>query len=144
MKQIVLVIAAMACLIFQMVCVSSCKTSEDEENIKEEPLVPLTSGIYPSTGSAYIFDKNTDQVNIYEANGNTWVRFLLIPTLTMYEIGPIPSDVAVGTTVVTSVSTYVNGVKTESRDNCNLTVRSLAAEIMNLVSDDGTRYVFRF
>lgn len=112
--------------------------------LQDEALAPLSPGIYPFTGSAYTYDKTSDQVNIYEAEGNTWVRFLLIPTLTLYEIGPIPSGVVAGTTIVASVSTYVNGVKTESKDNCKLTVQSLSAGMMNMVSDEGARYVFRF
>lgn len=112
--------------------------------LQDEALAPLSPGIYPFTGSSYVFNKTTDQVSIYEAEGKTWVRFLLIPTLTMYEIGPIPSDVVAGTTVVASVATYVDGVKTENKENCKLTVQSIAAGIMNMVSDEGARYVFRF
>ncbi|MBR1569318.1 MAG: hypothetical protein IJ651_01120 [Bacteroidales bacterium] len=112
--------------------------------LQAEALAPAAQGIHPIEGPEYTFNKATDQVNIYEAEGKTWVRFLLVPTLTMYEIGPIPSGVAAGTTVTTTVSTYVDGVKTESQENCKLTVQSISAGIMNMVSDEGVRYVFRF
>jgi hypothetical protein len=62
----------------------------------------------------------------------------------MYEIGPIPQDVVAGTTITTNISTYVGGNIMESQDNVELTVQSLSGGMMNLVSDEGVRYVFRF
>lgn len=112
--------------------------------VVEEAQDPLPSGIHPLSGEDYTYEKTTDQENIYEAEGKAWVRYLLIPTLTMYEIGPIPTDVVAGTTFVSNVKTFVNGYETGSLENCSLTVQSLESGMMNLVSDEGVRYVFRF
>ena len=110
----------------------------------EETPASLSPGIYPLSGENYVFNKTTDQMNVYEAEGNAWARFLLIPSLTMYEIGPIPVDATAGTTFPSTVSTFVAGVETETIENCNLTVQYISSGIMSLVSDEGVRYVFRF
>lgn len=110
----------------------------------EETPASLAPGIYPLSGEGYVFDKTTDQMNVYEAEGKAWARFLLIPTLTMYEIGPIPSDVTAGASFTSTVSTFVAGVETDTIENCNLTVQSVESGFMSLVSDEGVRYVFRY
>lgn len=109
-------------------------------------LAPYTAsemGVYPVSGSGFAFNKETDQVNLYEAEGKVWARFLRIPTLTMYEIGPIPAGVTAGTTFSSSVKTYVDGAVTESLEG-SFTVQSLAGGMLNLVSDEGSRYAIRF
>ena len=106
---------------------------------------PAPMGVHPFTGEEYVYDKTTDQVNLYEAEEKVWARFLLIrDPLKMFEIGPIPAGVAVGNTVTASVTTYVNGVKTETKADCKLTVQSLSGGLIDMVSDEGVRYVFRF
>jgi hypothetical protein len=113
------------------------------ELVEESP-DSLSPGIYHLSGEDYVYDRTTDQMNVYEAEGNAWVRFLLIPTLTMYEVGPIPVNVAAGATITSTVSTYVAGSETETIEGCSLIVRSIEAGIMTLVSDEGVRYVFRY
>ena len=113
----------------------------------EAPYTVDEMGAYevPGTGGTdFVYNKDTDQVNLYEAENMVWARFLRIPTLTMLEIGPIPSDVTPSSYFTASVNTYVNGVLTESRENCKLTVQSITGGIINLVSNDGTRYAIRF
>lgn len=112
--------------------------------IAPEPLAPASAGIHSLSGDVYEYDKTTDQVNIYEVGDNAWVRFLLIPTLTMYEIGPIPLDATAGSSFTADVTTYVEGVETGTVENCLLTVQYIEDGMMSLVSDEGDRYVFRF
>ena len=112
--------------------------------IKNEALAPLEQGIYPFIGTGYVFNKVTDQVNIYESEGNAWVRFLEIPTLTMREMGPIPLSASAGDVLDVTLTTYVNGVVSGTPENSRITVQSVIAGKMNAVSDEGARYVFRF
>lgn len=112
--------------------------------LKDEAFAPLPQGIWPFSGTAYVFDKTTDQINIAEVGGESWTRFLLTSTLTMYEIGPIPANAAVGMTFEATLATYVSGNQTAAPVNLRLTVQSLQGGIMSLISDEGDRYVFRF
>lgn len=125
---------------------TSMKAFELKESEVPAPLTIGEMGAHPVAGTGYIYDKTQDQVNLYEQEGKVWARFLRIPTLRMYEIGPIPADVTAGTTITTNVDVYENGVKVagESSENCKLTVQSIAGGIINLVSDEGTRYAIRF
>ena len=76
------------------------KTSNKERTLVRNHLLRMQAfelvkpgfGIYPASGEPYVYDPLTDQMNIYEAEGNGWFRFLHIPDLTMYELGPIPLD----------------------------------------------------
>ena len=108
------------------------------------PLTKAQMGSHPVAGTGYEYNASTDQVNIYEQDGEVWARFLRIPSLTMIEIGPLPADVSAGTTVTSNVKTYMEGVQTEAKENIKLTVQSISGGIINLVSDEGTRYAIRF
>lgn len=110
------------------------------------PLTVNEMGSVPLAGTGFSYNKATDQVNLYEQDNKVWARFLRVPTLTMFEIGPIPADVAMGSNFVADVDVYVDGVKNESESvtDCRLTVQSITGGIINLVSDDGTRYAIRF
>lgn len=112
--------------------------------VKNEAFAPLPQGIWPFSGTAYVFDKTTDQINIAEVGGESWARFLLTSTLTMYEIGPIPANAAVGMTFDATLATYVSGNQATVPVNLRLTVQSMQGGMMSLVSDEGDRYVFRF
>ena len=101
-------------------------------------------GIHPFTGTDYAFDKTTDQVNIAEVDGNAWARFLLVPTLKMYELGPIPTTISVGTTFDATLTEYVEGVQNGTPAAGRYTVNSLSGGMMNLVSDEGNRIVVRY
>ena len=124
--------------------VRNTQTVKKAFELVEETPASLSPGIYPLSGEEYVYEKTTDQINIYEAEGNAWARFLLIPNLTMYEIGPIPADATAGTTFTATVSSYVEGAETLTIEDCSLTVQSIESGIMTLVSDEGVRYVFRF
>lgn len=91
-----------------------------------------------------MYNKLTDQVNIVEAEGNAWVRFLQIPTLTMYELGPIPLNAAAGDVVDATLAIYETGIQQGTPIERRLTVQSIDGGIMKMVSDEGDRYVFRF
>ena len=101
-------------------------------------------GIHPFNGTDYAFDKTTDQVNIAEVDGNAWARFLLVPTLKMYELGPIPTTISVGTTFDATLTEYVEGVQNGTPAAGRYTVNSLSGGMMNLVSDEGNRIVVRY
>ena len=107
-------------------------------------LTPLGFGIYPVEGDGYVYDMATDQMNIYEAEGNVWFRFLRVSdSLVMYELGPIPADAAAGTVVEPSLTVVTNGVSAEP-ESYALTVQSIKDGVMNLASAAGDRFVIRF
>lgn len=107
-------------------------------------LTPLGFGIYPVDGDGYVYDMATDQMNIYEAEGNVWFRFLRVSDpLVMYELGPIPADAVPGTAVEPSLTVVTNGVSAEPVSYA-LTVQSVKDDVMTLVSAVGDRFVIRF
>ena len=103
----------------------------------------LTLGITDPTSVIWEYNKATDQMSLYEADNQLWVRFLRIPSLTMYEIGPIPSSATEGThfQATTTVST---GGNVTSTDNQNFTVDTISGGLMKLVSDGGEEWTIRF
>lgn len=107
-------------------------------------LTPLGFGIYPAGGEGFVYDMATDQMNIYEAEGSVWFRFLRVSdALVMYELGPIPADAVAGATVSPSLTVVTNGASAEPVPY-SLTVQSLKNGVMNLASADGDRFVIRF
>ena len=104
----------------------------------------LGFGLYPVSGEAYVYDPATDQMNIYEAEGQGWFRYLA-PELEVWQLGPIPLDVAEGATienVTLTVSTA--GVQNSSKTYETLTVRSFQNGTMTLASEAGDQFVIRF
>lgn len=104
----------------------------------------LGFGLYPVSGEAYVYDPATDQMNIYEAEGQGWFRYL-VPELEVWQLGPIPLDVAEGATienVTLTVSTA--GVQNSSKTYETLTVRSFQNGTMTLASEAGDQFVIRF
>ena len=100
-------------------------------------------GIYPFGGPAYAKEV-ADQYNIYEYGGNAWVRLLVLSTLKMYELGPIPLTAAAKDRLPdVTFTTYVEGVATSSVTS-GCVVRAYSGSVMDVVSDLGDRYVFRF
>ena len=107
-------------------------------------LTPLGFGIYPVDGDGYVYDMATDQMNIYEAEGKVWFRFLRVSDpLVMYELGPIPADAVPGTAVEPSLTVVTNGVSADPVSYA-LTVQSVKDGVMNLASAAGDRFVIRF
>ena len=107
---------------------------------------PVAQGIHFLSDGDYTFDRTTDQVNIVESGGNAWARFLLMRSsdLVMYELGPVPADAVVGTTFDAALSVFENGALTGTPREGRFIVSSLSGGMMNLVTDEGDRYVFRF
>ena len=112
--------------------------------MKAFELVESGFGIYPASGDAYVYDPSTDQMNIYEAEGSGWFRFLVIPDLKMYELGPIPLDLAQGGTFSTDLTVTTGGVQ-ESSTSYDLKVLSLQDDgTLKLGTDAGDRFIIRF
>ena len=104
----------------------------------------LGFGLYPVSGDAYVYDPATHQMNIYEAEGQGWFRYL-VPELKVLQLGPIPLDVEAGATiknVTLTVSTA--GVQDSSRAFETLTVRSFQNGTMTLASEAGDQFIIRF
>lgn len=100
-------------------------------------------GIYPASGTPYVYDASTDQMNIYEAEGNAWFRFLC-PGLKMYELGPIPQDVAAGSSFTASLTATTAGTPDGTPVEYALTVLSFENGILNLASGAGDSFIIRF
>ena len=114
-----------------------------QNRMKAFELTPLGFGLYPASGDPYVYNPATDQMNIYEAEGNGWFRFL-VPPLTVYELGPIPLDVAAGATLEHVGLTVSTSGAQEREAFYDLTVRSFQSGILNLASADGDQFVIRF
>ena len=100
-------------------------------------------GLYPASGEAFVYDPATDQMNVYEAAGNAWFRFLRTPGLKMYELGPIPLDqTAWENGISTQLVVSEKGMEGEPADY-ELSVRSYQGGILNLVSGTGDQFVIR-
>ena len=96
--------------------------------------IPTELGIYPAEGSAHIYDPDSEQVNIYTAEGKSWVRFINPSSLKVIELGPIPVSVTAGSKFTASVSESVSGVQQNSTEY-QMEVLSLSDGILTLVSD---------
>lgn len=107
-------------------------------------LVPRGFGVYPVSGDPFVYDPDTDQMNVYEAEGNAWFRFLRIPTLEMYELGPIPLDEAVWDQGINAQLTVTEAGVTAAPADYELTVLSYRNGILNLSTAAGDQFVIRF
>ena len=105
--------------------------------------VALSLGIKDLASDIWTYDKTTDQLNIYEAEDKVWARFLRIPTLTMYEIGPIPSSATVGTRFLATIQVSTEGNVTSTQRQY-FTVQTVSGGLMRLVSDEGQQWTIRF
>ena len=104
----------------------------------------LDFGIYPASGEAYHYTRGHDMMNIYEADGLAWFRFLVESDGTVLGLGPIPESVAQGDTFVASLTSYSDGTPSQEILPYRLTVLSYAGGILNLVSSQGDRFIIRF
>lgn len=100
-------------------------------------------GLYPVSGEQFVYDSATDQMNIYEAEGNAWFRFLRIPALKMYELGPIPLNVIVGDSFTATLAVSTAGVPGSSQAY-ELTARSFQSGKLILGSQAGDQFIIRF
>ena len=104
-------------------------------------------GIYPASAEEqpFIYDPATDQMNIYEAEGKGWFRFLHLPDLTMYELGPIPLDEAQWAEGINATLTVTTeGAVVGTPATYALTVQSFANGKLTLTSGAGDRFIIRF
>lgn len=108
-----------------------------------EPL-PEAVGIYISGQDAYVYDPRQQQISIYSAEGNSWYRFLFPATMMMYQVGPIPDNVAVGDSVSVVMETYTSGVETAQAVNYSLEIMSMDGVKMTLMSAQGDLFILRY
>lgn len=116
------------------------------EAVPVPPGAPTALGIYPnyrSGGEAYVYDSTNEQVNVYEAEGKVWVRFINPTTLRMLEAGPIPADVQEGNTVLLTLTETVAGNEV-SRKDYSMEALSLTGGVLTLVGTGETYFVLRF
>ena len=99
-------------------------------------------GLYPVSGDPYVYNPATDQMNIYEAEGNGWFRFL-VPTLKIYELGPIPLDVAQGSTFSATLTVTTAGIRNSSV-SYDVTADSFQDGKLDLATAAGDRFIIRF
>lgn len=109
----------------------------------------LGFGIYQTAGEDFLYDKVSQQMNIYERDNGTslegWFRFLDIPSITVWELGPIPMSIAEGDTFAATLTKYVSGEQEGDAHNFDLMyTQSYSNGILNLVSRDGYRFILRF
>ena len=102
----------------------------------------VPEGVYYLQEPVYQFDKKTDQINIVEAEGNIWTRFLNIPYLIMFEVGPIPADVKEGDSFDASLLFFYQGIPVE--DEMSMTVQYIKDGKISLASNSGYRLVTRY
>lgn len=102
-----------------------------------------TLGIRTPASSILEYDKTTDQMNLYEAEGKVWARFMRIPSLTMYEIGPIPSSATQGTRFLATTQASTGGSITSTQEQY-FTVQTISGGLMTLISDEDEQWTIRF
>lgn len=128
------------------------KTSTKERTLARNHLLRMQAfqlvkhgfGIYPATRDPYVYDSSNDQMNIYEAEGNGWFRFLHIPDLTMYELGPIPLDETLWSEGIDAQLVVTRQGVAGEPVNYTLTVRSYQNGILKLATADGDQFIIRF
>ena len=114
-----------------------------QNRMKAFELVQRGFGLYPASGEPYVYDPAADQMNIYEAEGKGWFRFL-VPPLKVYQLGPIPLDVAEGDTFDATLTVSSSGVEESSVLYENLTVRSFRGGTLKLATEAGDSFIIRF
>lgn len=102
-----------------------------------------TLGIRTPASSILEYDKTTDQMNLYEAEGKVWARFIRIPSLTMFEIGPIPSSATQGTRFLATTQASTGGSITSTQEQY-FTVQTISGGLMTLISDEDEQWTIRF
>ena len=101
-------------------------------------------GIYVVGQKVYKYNPREEQISIYSAEGNSWYRFLFPSTLTMYQIGPVPDNVATGGTFDVLLETYTSGVQSTEPMSLQLKVKYMDGAVMVLSSAGGDMIVLRY
>ena len=108
---------------------------------------PTTLGLYEnyrSGGTPHLYDSTTEQFNVYEAEGNSWIRLMDPTTLRMYELGPIDSAVTGGENVSATLTETLAGAQVRSTAY-SLQVLSVTGGVITLATPNQTTYfVLRF
>ena len=106
--------------------------------------LPSAFGVWASDGSAvYAYNPSVAQMSLYEAAGEKWFRFVEPCTITIRELGPIPSELSLKQNFHATFSKKTAG-ETLSSEDVSLTVRSLEDEKLILSTGENTYYVIRF
>ncbi|MBO4634934.1 MAG: hypothetical protein J5669_06135 [Bacteroidales bacterium] len=106
---------------------------------------PEKLGIYPQyhhDGTPVQYTPATMQTSVFEADGKLWARFLELGSLKMYQLGPIPAQVAVDDTVECRLVVTLAG-KEESSEELSLQVLSLSGGILTLTDGNDNYYIVR-
>lgn len=107
------------------------------------PTVPGVYWKYRSGVTPYIYNAGVDQISVYEAEGNMWVRYLVTEGTRMYEVGPVPTSAAVND-VVDATYTETAGSTTVRSAAVSLKVLSVGVGTMTLVSEDHSYFVLKY
>ena len=110
--------------------------------VSMEASVPSKLGIYPDGGTAHIYNPESEQISVYTAEGNVWVRFINPASLHVIEVGPIPVSTIVGSTFSATVCETVCGVR-QSSTEYKMEVLSIDNGILTLTSGQ-SRFILRF
>ena len=106
--------------------------------------LPQAFGVWtPADEPVYAYNPAVAQMNLYEAAGQFWFRFVEPATLMVREIGPIPSEPVLGGVFNATFAKIQAGV-TLSSDEMEFTVRYIGQEKLILSSVDGNFFVIRF
>lgn len=117
---------------------ATCKVT-----VEERPSAQA-AGIFLSGQEPYRFNPREHQISIYSAEGYSWYRFLLVSSLMMYQVGPIPDNVTEGDALDVVLETYSSGVESARPFNCTMEVVSRADGVMTLVSAAGDMFILRY
>ena len=107
-------------------------------------VLPTAQGLYLAGSQPYQFSAATDQVNLFEYDNQLWVRYITPGSLTVREIGPIPSSVTAGDTFQATYTETIAGVQSATK-TYPLEVQSLDAGILTLLAtSDNSCFVLRY
>ena len=112
------------------------------EVIYEQGEVPTKLGIYPAGETAHIYDPAVEQMSVYTAEGEVWVRFVNPAEVSFTEVGPIPATAIAGSSFTASVSENAAGVQ-QSSTSYQMSVLSISDGIITLASGN-SYFVLRF
>lgn len=99
-------------------------------------------GIYGSCGINYEYRRGLDQINIFNAEGVDWFRFVIPSEVRVYEVGGIPETVSEGMALALTVDEYLMGEKMAS-NTYGARVMSVTADLVKLASTDGSGIILR-
>lgn len=105
-----------------------------------------TLGIhFPLPARPHYYNEKTEQFSYFTAEGKSWVRMIDLPAMSMYQLGPVPSDAKVGDSFNAALEHifFLEPDKNTTTESA-WTVMSHEDRVMTLRSSDHTYFVFRF